>query len=264
MTRLHSDCATAVACSVRSHVGHVRVRNEDAWVTSFLSGRSKAPDIPSNITSIDGASIAGTGWAIIADGMGGHAAGDAASRAVVGYVGARASELKDADDIRECLEIADHLLIASAQRDHALEGMGSTIAGFIKDDRRALLFNLGDSRIYRLSADTLTKLSVDHVNDDGFLTRFLGGGRTILSPQRLVPDVVEVRLNSGDQILLCSDGLTDALADEDIAKLLQKPNSADALMGAALEADGSDNITLMLLVISDLPLSQPFASLGGA
>ena len=240
--------AHSVLCLGRSHVGHVRTRNEDAWLTSFASQILNASAADQLSTADTGHNACATaGWAVVADGMGGHPAGDVASRTVVEFVANRGSTLTDREAIETCMSVADHVLEAASSRDPLLCGMGSTVAGVVVQDTTALAFNLGDSRVYHWSNGLLRRLSVDHTDRIGALTRYLGGGVKTKNPLRLMPNIVEAQLSVGDHLLICTDGLTKGLSDGEIQSLLHSEQPADELLEAALRKDGSDNITFVLL-----------------
>ncbi|WP_425335987.1 PP2C family protein-serine/threonine phosphatase [Sphingomonas kaistensis] len=226
----------------------MRRRNEDAWHTSFAP--SRLDDSPATqltqANRISHQAQATSGWAVVADGMGGHPAGDVASRTVVDFVGSSAPALMNKQEIERCISVADHILHSASSRDPNLRGMGSTVAGIIKHGSKALTFNLGDSRIYRFSSGALERLSSDHTDATGALTRYLGGF-TPANQARLAPHMVEIMVAVGDKLLICTDGLTRGLTDTDIASFIQSERAADDLLEAALCKDGSDNITFVLL-----------------
>ena len=138
--------------------------------------------------------------------------------------------------------------------------MGSTLAGLLFSGNVAWAFNLGDSRIYQLHDQKLTQLSVDHVDSRPLsgnrkakpsLTQHLG----ISEEEFLVePSMISCTLVPGDTFLLCSDGLTDMLSDEEISEILVDHSSlssqVERLIDFALERGGRDNITIILCTVS--------------
>lgn len=201
----------------------------------------------------------------VADGMGGHAAGDIASRTVVEACAPLAG--------REVLDVADiqgKLDDAVSRMHAALAGKsgGSTVAGVamaVQDDLAYwLVFNVGDSRVYRSTAAGLQQVSIDHsvvqeLVDAGKLssrdalthadrhvvTRALSTDSQSETDYWLLPAI------PNDRLLICSDGLTDELADDQIAAFLcyaKEPQAAaDALVTAALSAGGRDNVTAVVV-----------------
>jgi protein phosphatase len=127
-------------------------------------------------------------------------------------------------------------------------GMGTTIAGVLIRKDHALAFNVGDSRIYLHHGGKLAQISVDHVTSGNLLTQCLGG---FVRESRIEPHVTAVPLSPDAQLLLCSDGLTRVLTDEQIASSLGQggQNAAERLVAAALQGGGHDNISVVLVEI---------------
>lgn len=218
--------------------GHVRVNNEDCcactgW-SSTAGGETWSGGLPG-----DG------GWALVADGLGGHAAGEVASALAVASLALRMPGIENSADVRAALAQAGAAIRAHAAANPALAGMGTTIAGLVLHDGSALAFNLGDSRIYRFSGGVLDQLSIDHAVGRHQLTQCLGG---TIAPRTLEPCVRSIRVAAGDRFLLCSDGLTDMLPALRIAALLAaSADPARALVSAALDAGGADNATAVVV-----------------
>jgi serine/threonine protein phosphatase PrpC len=207
----------------------------------------------------------------VADGLGGHQGGEVASAAAVEPLAALdGRELAEPGQAAEALAAAireaNSAIIDRAAGDPDLWGMGTTVtAAALAGDRHLQLAHVGDSRAYLLRDGTLDQLTTDHTvvgelvrrgrltpeqaaihPERSILTRAVG-----LDPRLLVdtPDPLELR--DGDQVLLCSDGLTEAVDDDRIAELLAAEadgNAAcQALIDAANTAGGPDNITVVLL-----------------
>ena len=136
--------------------------------------------------------------------------------------------------------------------------MGSTLAGLLLEKGNAYSFNLGDSRVYLLRNRELKQISIDHVDSRAFfkkntkpsLTQHLG----IDEEEFLVePSISRLELQAGDRYMLCSDGLTDMVSDEQIKDLLEKAESASnavrKLIDTALDNGGRDNITVIVLTV---------------
>lgn len=204
---------------------------------------------------------------LVADGMGGHSAGDLASAAVVGaftrhLVGQRVATI---DTVRLALEDADRDVRAIGSRSR--RGPGSTVTG-VALVRHAgtphwLVFNVGDSRVYRLSGGVLERLTVDH----SVVQEMLDAGTlrpedAARAPERNVvtraigtadptADSWLVPVVTGDRLLLCSDGLYRELADESLRAALTmvgRPQAAvDTLISLANRAGGHDNVSAVVL-----------------
>jgi len=208
--------------------------------------------------------LAVPGLFVVADGMGGHAAGEVASRLAVEEF-ARLAEQSPvrAEDLTETVRLAnDHILSAGAERGDQL-GMGTTLTGLgvvaAEQGEQLAVFNVGDSRVYRFAAGRLEQLTVDHsavqeLVDAGRLSAQAARThprrnvvtRSLGSDPGPAPDLWLVPPAPGDRYLVCSDGLTGELEDPVIAELLAaNPDpqaAADQLVVRALAAGGNDNV----------------------
>jgi protein phosphatase len=133
--------------------------------------------------------------------------------------------------------------------------MGTTVVGAMLTGVDALVFNIGDSRAYSMRRNRLIQQSCDDTFDTSAkrpwprshaLTQSLGG---TLSRRPLQPHIKKLALTEEDQLLLCSDGLTDMLKEEEIVRLLVRnpENPAETLVAAALDAGGTDNVTTVVI-----------------
>jgi PPM family protein phosphatase len=206
----------------------------------------------------------------VADGLGGHQGGEVASAAAVeplAHLDGRS--FKDAGEAAEALATAireaNEAILDRAAGDPALYGMGTTVTAAVAGGGYLQLAHVGDSRAYLLRGGTLEQLTTDHTvvgelvrrgrltpqqaavhPERSILTRAVG-----LDPRVPVdlPDPLE--LQPGDQVLLCSDGLTEAVADGRIAELLSAAQdgqvACQSLIDAANDAGGPDNITVVLV-----------------
>jgi serine/threonine protein phosphatase PrpC len=210
----------------------------------------------------------------VADGLGGHQGGEVASATAVAPLAALdghpfADPAEAAEALAGAVREANAAIIDRAAGDPALWGMGTTVtAATVAGDRFLQLAHVGDSRAYLLRDGALGQLTSDHTvvgelvrrgrltpeqaaihPERNILTRAVG-----LDPGILVdtPDPLELR--PGDQVLLCSDGLTEAVDDEQIAELLAAEGDGDdacrALIDAANAAGGPDNITVVVVRIA--------------
>lgn len=231
-----------------SDVGLVRPHNEDsAWVGPY--------------------------FAVVADGVGGAAAGEVAS-ATATYAVAATALARFGDAPEEILEAGIEAARAGVrlgiQRDLNRLGMATTLTAVICDGSRVVLAHLGDSRAYLFRHGMLTQVSVDHT----YVQQLVDSGRLPREEAKRHPwrnvvlrsidgdpvndgfDMIPLRVEPGDRLLLCSDGLTDLVPDPAIAELLrtEDPQSASAVLSqAAHAAGGKDNVTVLVLDVVDSP-----------
>lgn len=203
---------------------------------------------------------------IVADGMGGHKAGDYASRYAVEVIvrEIQACKAKEPPEIFEnAIQRANEELFLKAQEDIRLEGMGTTAVLASLEDHKLWVANVGDSRLYVVN-DSIRQVTVDHSlveelvrmgkleeaearehPDKHFITRAIGASDEVTA------DVFEVDVKAGDFILLCSDGLTNMLKDEEILAIVRsKKNVREKVEELVADADangGKDNITAILI-----------------
>jgi protein phosphatase len=210
---------------------------------------------------------AAEGLYVVADGVGGHAAGEVASHlATEGLVAALTRAQIDEPDPARALMTAicqvHNDIRTAAQSDPAKKGMASTVVAFWQHGRSGIVANVGDSRAYRLRGGALELLSLDHnlASEQrrlGATTLFPGaehiltmvlGGETLPEPYT---DVLEVE--PGDRYLLCSDGLTGMVEESTIRTVVQTAASAEdgcrVLVELANRNGGRDNITVVLVFV---------------
>lgn len=207
---------------------------------------------------------------IVADGMGGHKAGDYASRYTVEMMEAqiRTSDLSDAEEILEsAIRQANTDIRRIAGEDESLSGMGTTVVAATISDGMLLAANVGDSRLYIIRQDEIRQITRDHSlveemvrmggidrsaarchPDKNIITRAVGATDSI------EVDFFREELGSDDVVLLCSDGLTNMLEDEEIWKIINEKASLSErgrrLVDAANENGGRDNISVILAASS--------------
>ena len=213
------------------------------------------------------------GFFSVCDGMGGHAAGQIASQLACEALG-KAIEVSASsggsltERLRTAVLHANHEIFTTAQRRPELAGMGTTVVALLVAGDRAALAHVGDSRAYRLRAGRLRQLTDDHslvgellrrreISADAarehphrhVLTRALG-----VRP-RVEPDLAELGLQPGDVFVLCSDGLTNHVHDDEIAKVLSSrlapAEACERLIDLANARGGEDNITVVLLRVEE-------------
>ena len=264
--------------SALSHIGHLRENNEDQFLVTKISRAletmvtSLPPgDVPERVEEVNY-------LLILADGMGGHAAGELASRLAIsalislaldvpGWILKLSSDAAQAEVERRARDLVRQVgsvIFKKGREDSALKGMGSTLTAARNLGRDLLIVHVGDSRAYLFRAGGLHRLTKDHtfaqmLVDCGklkagdipssrvrhVLTNALGG-----STEDVKVDVDFLRLEDSDRLLLCSDGLTDLVDDDTIAQTLAKAASAAdgcaQLVQLALDRGGRDNVTVIV------------------
>jgi PPM family protein phosphatase len=207
---------------------------------------------------------------VVCDGMGGAAAGEIASSIAVDEVLRVLSHPlgKDAGTmpqrVEEAVRAANETVFTRAQRNRKLSGMGTTLVGLVVNERRVWVFNVGDSRCYRMRKGRLEQITLDHSLVDeqvrmGRMTRAEALRspfknvitRAIGTQSQATPDIFELEAEPGDLFLLSSDGLSRELSDSTIESLLSADSPLDGLCNrlitAANKAGGHDNITCLLV-----------------
>jgi protein phosphatase len=216
----------------------------------------------------------------VADGMGGHQGGEVASKLALETL-ARAADGRS--DLAEVVRDANRTVYSRAAQDPGLAGMGTTLTAVLVQDDRLHLAHVGDSRLYLLRDGSLDRVTRDHT----VVERMVEEGRMTsedakIHPQRSIltralgveedvqVDEADIDVRPGDRVLLCSDGLTGMVEDDDIGRILQEhpdpQEASDALVAAANQAGGQDNITAVVLDVqgsevepSTAPLASPAA-----
>ncbi|MDR2672628.1 MAG: Stp1/IreP family PP2C-type Ser/Thr phosphatase [Coriobacteriales bacterium] len=225
-----------------THVGLVREHNEDALIVS--------PPLYA-----------------VADGMGGHAAGEVASEIAINTLAENAPLICDSGMLIETIARINQAIIDAARTGIGRPGMGTTLTAAILDGNRLLVAQVGDSRAYLLHDGNLQQLTRDH----SYVGELLALGhiseqeaathvkrsvitRALGADPKTEADIYEVELTVGDRLLLCTDGLSGMLSDADIAALLQEnadPQAATiALVEAANQAGGMDNISVVVVDVN--------------
>ena len=244
---MHANAAAA------THVGMVREGNEDSYLC------------------VDGLYF-------VADGMGGHSAGEVASDIAVttlsDLLSAVVANGLTVDDLAAAIRHANTAILSEAVRDRAKAGMGTTLTGLAVADpehRRALVANVGDSRTYLWRHGELRQITKDHSHvqslvDRGAITRAEARvhhqRNIVLRAMGIDPDlevdVFEVDIEDGDRFIVCSDGLVDEADDDAIEMAIRTSASplelADSLVVLANESGGRDNVTVVVVDFSDAPV----------
>ena len=223
-----------------THVGQVRTSNEDSL-------------------------LADNNVFMVADGMGGHNAGEVASLMAVEQLREAAGSIIAETDLVQALEQANEVIYAESMTNHLHHGMGTTLAAMVVLENNTLVVaHVGDSRVYMWNEGALSRLSKDHsyvqeLVDEGIVSieeARTHPRRNIVTRALGIDADVEVEANTfpvtvGAWYVLCSDGLVDEISDADIAKVLARCTSpheaAQALVDAANAAGGRDNITVIVV-----------------
>jgi serine/threonine protein phosphatase PrpC len=209
---------------------------------------------------------------IVADGMGGHAAGEVASQIAASTIEEFLAEENTASNPDEWLNLAvqraNSRVYETQIRQHEFRGMGSTLTILTFSDARFHIAQVGDSRAYLLRRSNLKQLTRDHsvvwpLYENGILTKEDISRhpqknlitRSVGTYPQVEVDIQNDTACEGDIFLLCSDGLTDVLTDQDISRTLSSRDKtpqelAELLTNAANEAGGPDNITTIVIRLS--------------
>ncbi|BBZ46633.1 PP2C family protein-serine/threonine phosphatase [Mycobacterium parmense] len=225
---------------------------------------------------------AGARLLALADGMGGHAAGEVASQLVIAAL-AHLDDDEPGGDLLAKLDAAvrsgNSAIAAQVEAEPELEGMGTTLTAILFAGDRIGLVHIGDSRGYLLRDGELTQIT----KDDTFVQTLVDEGRITREeahshPQRSLimraltghevePTLTMREARAGDRYLLCSDGLSDPVSDETILEALQIPDVAEAayrLIELALRGGGPDNVTVVVADVVDYDYGQTQPILAGA
>lgn len=225
---------------------------------------------------------AGARLLALADGMGGHAAGEVASQLVIAAL-AHLDDDEPGGDLLSKLDAAvregNAAIAAHVEADPELEGMGTTLTAILFAGNRLGLVHIGDSRGYLMRDGELTQIT----KDDTFVQTLVDEGRITAEeahshPQRSLimraltghevePTLIMREARAGDRYLLCSDGLSDPVSHDTIAEALQLEDvaeSADRLIELALRGGGPDNVTVVVADVVDYDYGQTQPILAGA
>lgn len=242
---------------VKSHVGHVREVNED-YADVFVSE--------------DGHIL----LAVVADGMGGHQAGDVASKMTVEMlqssfegVSSQAESFEWQHWLKQTIIAANRLIYEHSQKDDELHGMGTTVVACIFLEKRFVVAHVGDSRMYIYDGQQMSMLTEDHsLVQELIQSGQISEDEAVIHPQRNVitralgtEKEIEVDVHEFDytnyaqankmRFLLCSDGLTGMVKEDVISRTLAQEDKlerqASQLLDLALSGGGDDNITIVLI-----------------
>lgn len=199
----------------------------------------------------------------VADGMGGHAAGEVASEIAVRVLSELAPEHPDGEALGRAIEEANRAVIQAAREGRGRQGMGTTMTAAMLEGERLVIAQVGDSRAYLLHQGKLQQLTRDHsLMADMIEAGQLTPEEARTHPQRSVitralgsdahlhPDIYEINVETGDRLLICSDGLSGMIFDDQIENTLRRVQDpqrcASQLVNEAIAAGGHDNVTVIV------------------
>ncbi len=240
---------TSLMWGARSDVGCVRAHNEDSYL------------------------VASPLFAVC-DGMGGHAAGEVASSIAVETIAKAAPATADATALAAAVEAANAAIIEAAAADIGRPGMGCTATVAYIQDNIVAIAHVGDSRAYLLHDGVLTRITRDH----SYVEELVDAGEITADEARVHPnrsvitralgsdpsmyaDHFQLNIDEGDRLILCSDGLSSMIPDNDIEQIAMQSSTAqmctDNLVDAALAAGGADNVSVVVVdLVEDMRLQQ--------
>jgi len=218
----------------------------------------------------------------LADGMGGHAAGEVASKVVIASL-APLDDDEPGDDLlaqlREAVANGNGAIAELVSQDPDLDGMGTTLTAVLFAGTRLGLVHVGDSRAYLQRNGQFSQIT----RDDSFVNELLEQGRitpeeAAVHPQRSLllkaltghevePSLTIREARAGDRYLICSDGLSGMVSDETLAEAVQIPDPqqcADRMIELALKGGGTDNVTVIIADVVDVDFGEDAPIVGGA
>lgn len=223
--------------------------------------------------------IAEHGIAVLADGMGGHQAGDIASQLAVQTICSEIESVlakNDAgyivgdEDLHSAIKTANEKIHTDGKLNPDHEGMGSTVVVVALNAGQMICAHVGDSRLYHIRNSSIERVTADHTLaqhyvDQGIMSQTEASswhGRNMLMrglgiEESAKADINRINLMAGDILLACSDGLTDVLSDAEIMHIATTPATAEAtankLVAAANKGGGPDNITVVVVLVGSAP-----------
>lgn len=203
---------------------------------------------------------------VVADGMGGHKAGDLASKLTVETIRDVVNELEDADPISvmgKAIHKANEVVLDKARETEEYQGMGTTVVVACIKDGMLYVANVGDSRLYVINKE-IKQITRDHSlveelvsigqldrkeartnKNKNIITRAVGGMKVVMA------DYFELKLNEGDMIIMCTDGLTNMVEDDEIMRLVKQKAPIETrvnnLIQCANNNGGRDNVGIVLI-----------------
>jgi len=252
------------ACYI-SNTGKVRSNNEDSILLNGLLASQAAMDRTVCLRSEDERQIYA-----VADGMGGHAKGEVASRSVLEVFKGRYKEADSPESIGEIILSSKKYLNGLAENDRAAYGLGTTIAGVLLINSRAIIFNCGDSRVYELRSGSLERVTRDHsVVAELFESGLITEEEMRHHPQKSIltsaimgdlrskmPEwyFKEAQVGGGEKYFICSDGLWESMERSEIEKCFADAALEEAVQSLFMRAmvhGGRDNISIIGLEVGE-------------
>lgn len=236
----------------KTDIGKARDNNQDFY---YISNSGDVPEVY-----------------ILADGMGGYNAGEVASRMAVesarDYIHKHFAKNKDSKEkletlLKDAIEYANSVVYKKAQSKENLRGMGTTLDVCLIYNSRIYIGHVGDSRVYRIRKEFMRRLTKDHsyvqtLVDDGTITKeeaYSHPKKNMLTKalgcvETVEPDVYTKTFIKDDIILMCSDGLTNMIREEEISKIIKqdKEKAIENLVKQANDNGGLDNITVVIIM----------------
>ncbi len=251
---------TRVDVVLVTHRGRERRHNEDTvaaagYQSSVLEGRPVRLGVDTLLPVT----------CLVSDGLGGHAQGGRASRLAAATISDAAPAFRDEDAVVRAVRAANDAVYEEMAYAPQWSAMGATVVVLVLTDGAAICVNVGDSRCFLQRAGSLVQLSADDSPAPAagetamatVVTQTLGGRP---APAAVEPHVHRTAVEPGDRFLLCSDGLTDEVPldriEEHLAKAEDQPGAVQALLRAALDAGGTDNVSIVLAAV---PVAGPVA-----
>ncbi|MCP5168055.1 MAG: serine/threonine-protein phosphatase [Pseudomonadales bacterium] len=201
--------------------------------------------------------------AAVADGIGGESGGSVASATVLADILGRAGGMPPTDNpaeiyefLREGCQVIHENLVRQGQETPGLLSMGTTLTGLFSHAGTLSYLHVGDSRLYRYRDGILRQLTRDHslraasgisTAPKNVIVNSFGGQK----PVEVDIDEAGVRVLAGDAFLLCTDGLSDMVSDDEMESILARPDAVQGLLKAAHDNGGQDNITFVLIRVLD-------------
>ena len=244
-----------IVITAASRVGCVRNNNEDMVFAYDKFVRSEAYQTEFMTENVDRFVIA------LADGMGGHLAGEVASADTLENLRFFVSDMPKGLSVSEVnktmevwLESIHKIITSKGHADPSMEGMGTTLVAVIYYEGKYFWINCGDSRLYRLRDGKLAQLTTDHSlntlrgekRHSNIITNCIGAGC-----KHTYMDMVEFTddFRHGDVYMVCSDGLSDMVSDDVIEQMMINGSSANRLCEAAIEKGGFDNVSVCVFSV---------------
>lgn len=237
----------AISIAAASHRGAVRLRNQDAagtlgWLVADGGGVATVGPVSGPVS------------VVVADGAGGHPAGDVASRLAVAHILSPSRPVQTADELGSLVRSAHVALHERMRSDPSTVGMATTVAALVITAHSVLIAHVGDSRVYELHSGGVTLLTDDdrasaHAS---MLTQALGGPSLEREP---APHLSRLACEPGLRFLLCTDGVPACVGDSMLERLAAG-HADDAelvagVMGAALAAGAPDNVTVVVARVEE-------------